>query len=102
MLLYCQKMTTFVKNKDNMLVISLREFRGKQGFYVNKIKHGEDIILKTKDNFVMKLVPLTENDVVMTKEEFYAKIERSLQQAKEGKTIQYEPEQGLSKLLHRK
>ncbi|MDR0294576.1 MAG: prevent-host-death protein [Prevotellaceae bacterium] len=85
-----------------MLVISLREFRGKQNFYVNKIKHGEDIILKTRDNFIMKLVPITEDDTIMTKEEFYAKIEHSLRQAKEGKTVQYEPRKGLSNILHRK
>ncbi len=85
-----------------MTVVSLREFRGKQGFYVDKVKHGEDVILKTKDNFIMKLVPITQDDTVMTKEEFYAKLEHSLQQARKGKVVRYEQDKGLSKLLHRK
>jgi len=82
-----------------MLVISLREFRGRQGFYVNKIKRGEDVILKTRDNFSMKLVPLTKNDTVMTKEEFEAKLDQSFQQALEGKVIRFDSKKGLSKLL---
>lgn len=68
-----------------MLVISLREFRGKQGFYMDKVKNGEDVLLKSRDNFLVKLTPVTEDDTLMTKEEYFAMLDQSIQQAKEGK-----------------
>ena len=69
-----------------MLVISTREFREHQGKYLKKVKEGEDVVLKSRENGSFKLVPLTEDDTLMNKEEFFNKLDLSLQQAKEGKT----------------
>lgn len=68
-----------------MLVISFREFREKQGFFLDKVKKGEEIILRARDGFSARLQPITNDDTLMSKEEFLAKIERSKQQANEGK-----------------
>ncbi|WP_436416339.1 prevent-host-death protein [Petrimonas sp.] len=65
-------------------IISSREFRDRQGYYFGLIEKGERIILRRK-GVSYKLTPL-KDDSLMTEEEFYAKIDRSLQQAKEGKT----------------
>lgn len=75
-----------------MQIISLREFRTKQGFYVDKVRAGEDIILKTRDNFSMKLAPVAPDDALMSKEEFYANIELALKEAQEGKVVRMTPE----------
>ena len=69
-----------------MLVISTREFREKQGVYLSKAKNGEDIILKSRENGSFKLIPVTSDDTLMSKEDFFAKIDRSRQQIREGKS----------------
>ena len=68
-----------------MLVISTREFREKQGKYIDMIINGEDIVLKARGKGSFKITQVTKDDTLMSKEDFFAKIERSVQQAKEGK-----------------
>jgi antitoxin (DNA-binding transcriptional repressor) of toxin-antitoxin stability system len=51
-----------------MLVISTREFREKQGMYLHKAKNGEDIVLKSRENGSFKLVPVSEDDALISKE----------------------------------
>lgn len=66
-------------------IISSRQFRDKQGYYFGLIEKGEQVILRRK-GVSYKLTPIGKDDTLMTEEEFYAKIDRSIQQAKEGKT----------------
>ena len=68
-----------------MIVISTREFREKQGEYLGMVKNGEDIILKSRAKGSFKIVPITEDDALMSKEAFFAKIDKGLKEAKEGK-----------------
>lgn len=68
-----------------MIVISTREFRANQGKYLGMAAKGEDIVLKSRGNGSFKIVPVSQDDTLMSKEEFYAKIERSAQQIREGK-----------------
>ena len=82
-----------------MLVISTREFREHQGKYLKKVKEGEDVVLKSRENGSFKLVPLTEDDTLMNKEEFFNKLDLSLQQAKEGKTIRVSSVEEIKALL---
>ena len=82
-----------------MLVISTREFRERQGKYLKKVKEGEDVVLKSRENGSFKLVPLTEDDTLMNKEEFFNKLDLSLQQAKEGKTIRVSSVEEIKALL---
>lgn len=54
--------------------------------YLDLARSGEDIILKSRGNGSFKLVPVPEkDDTLMSKEEFFAKIERARQSIKEGK-----------------
>ena len=82
-----------------MIVISTRKFREKQGEYLGMAKKGEDIVLKSRENGSFKLVPVTEDDTLMSKKKFFAKIDRSLQQAKEGKTTRVRGIEELNKFL---
>lgn len=68
-----------------MLVISTREFREKQGKYLHRAKNGENIILKSRQNGSFKLVPVTDDDTLISKEDFFAKIDQARKEAKEGK-----------------
>ena len=68
-----------------MIVISTREFREKQGEYLGMVKNGEDIVLKSRAKGSFKIVPITEDDTLMSKKAFFAKIDKGLKEAKEGK-----------------
>ena len=82
-----------------MIVISAREFREKQGLYFDMASNGEDVVLKTRGKGSFKLVPVTEDDSLMSKEEFFKKIDRSIQQAKEGKVTRIDNHEDFKKLL---
>ena len=68
-----------------MLVVSSREFRDNQRKYFDSVDNGEQVVVQRGKDRSYKLVPITHDDTCMTKEEFYAKIEHSLQQVREGK-----------------
>jgi len=68
-----------------MLVISTREFRERQGLYLGMVSKGNDVILKSRKEGSFKIVPLTADDGLMSKEAFFAKIDRASQSIKEGK-----------------
>lgn len=68
-----------------MLIISSREFRDNLKSYLDKIDSGLEVLVQRNKNRSYKIVPISEDDTLMSKEEFFAKIDRSLQEAKEGK-----------------
>jgi len=57
-----------------MTLISIRDFRSNQSKYLGLAANGESVILTSRrGNF--KIVPVTEDDSVVSKSEFLAKIE---------------------------
>lgn len=82
-----------------MLVVSSREFRDNQKKYFDSVDNGEQIIVQRGKDRSYKLVPVTNSDVCMTEEEFYEKIDRSIQQAKEGKVLRISTDEALKNLL---
>ncbi len=72
-----------------MLVISGREFRANQGMYLGLAASGKDILLKSRTNGSFKIVPVTDDDILMSKEEYFAMIDKGLQNIKEGKGKEY-------------
>jgi antitoxin YefM len=76
-----------------MIVISSREFRDNQKKYFDLIDKEEQIIVQRGKNKSYKLVPIIKNDTLMTEEEFYAKIDKGIQQAKEGKVVRVSKEE---------
>jgi antitoxin (DNA-binding transcriptional repressor) of toxin-antitoxin stability system len=82
-----------------MTIVTSREFREKQELYLDKVDNGEQVIIQRKGNKSYKLVPVTKEDTLMSKEEFSAKIDHSLQQAKDGKTQRISDPIEIEKLL---
>jgi prevent-host-death family protein len=76
-----------------MLVISTREFREKQSEYLGRAANGEDVILKSRAIGSFKIVPVSDTDTVMSKEELDAIIEQGLQNIRNGKTKRYTMEE---------
>ena len=68
-----------------MLVISTREFREKQKSYLDKVDAGTEILIQRKKNKSYKIIPVTEDDTLLTKEAYFARLERGFQSFKEGK-----------------
>ena len=76
-----------------MLVISTRQFRENQRQYLGRVKNGEDVILKSRKVGSFKIVPVSDDDTLMSKEQFDAIIEQGLQDIKNGKTKRYTMEE---------
>jgi antitoxin (DNA-binding transcriptional repressor) of toxin-antitoxin stability system len=86
---------------DNMIVISTREFREKQGRYLARVKNGEDIVLKSRENGSFRLVPVKKDDTLMSKEDFFEKIDRAATSIREGKGTRVHSEKELLEYLDR-
>jgi hypothetical protein len=84
-----------------MLVVSTREFRDNQRSYLDKIDSGIEIRIQRGKRKLYKVVPVSDDDTLMSREAFFAKIDHSLNQAKEGKVYSMLPNESLSAFLKR-
>lgn len=84
-----------------MLIITSREFRENQASYFDRADKGEEILIQRKKNKAYRIVPVKEDDTLMSKEDFFAKVEKSLQEAKEGKIFSMNKGESLDDLLDR-
>lgn len=84
-----------------MLVITSREFRENQASYFDRVDQGEEILVQRKKNKAYRIVPVKEDDTLMNKDEFFAKVEKSLQQAKEGQRFSMNEGESLDDFLAR-
>ncbi|MBR5982689.1 MAG: prevent-host-death protein [Bacteroidales bacterium] len=67
-----------------MEVVSTRQFRDNMATYLGHITDGQELILKTRDKGSFVIRKVKEDDTLMTKEEFFAKIEESRKQIERG------------------
>ena len=83
-----------------MLAVSSREFRTNQRHYLDQVAQGiELLITRKKDAF--KLSRVEKDDTLMSKEEFYAKIERAKEHAQQGLGYAMKPGESLADFLQR-
>ena len=83
-----------------MEVVSSRDFRSKMGDYMNKARTS-DVIIKSRSFGSFKLVPVSEDDTLMSKKEFFAKIDRALEQVKMGAFYEMNPGETLEAFIER-
>ena len=81
-----------------MKVVSSRDFRSQMGEYLRKALTS-DVIIKSRDFGSFKLVPLTEDDTLMTKEEFFAKIDRAIERVRAGQYTEVTNKEELTAFL---
>jgi len=72
-----------------MLVISSREFRNNPSQYFDLVDNRENIVIQRDKNKSYKIIPITKDDMLMSKEEYYSMLERGLQSIKEGRGKEY-------------
>ena len=83
-----------------MITISSREFRANQKNYLDKVAEGLEILI-TRKNEAFKLVKVSKDDTLMSKEEFLAHIEKAIADVKEGRTYGMKPNESLDQFLNR-
>ncbi len=85
-----------------METISAEEFRIHQGKYLDMIRNGIDIIVKSRSRGSFKVTPIEdEDDSLMTKEEFFAKIDEGIRQIENGEYYELLPGEDLEDFLKR-
>ncbi len=83
-----------------MQIVTAREFRSNQGKFLGAAKRGQDVLLTSRyGNF--RIIPITEDDALMSKEEYFAKIEKSISEVRKGKTYAMKQEESLENFLDR-
>jgi len=83
-----------------MLVVSSREFRERQRSYLDKVDAGMEILIQRGNTKSYKITPVSDDDTLMSKEAFFAKIDRSLQEYEEGKFTRVTGKEELKKFLN--
>ena len=71
-----------------MLVVSLNEFKKKQRIYLDKVDKGTEIIIKKE-----------KDDTLMSEDEFFKKIDKSLQDIQDGKGKTFNTKEELNNYL---
>ena len=79
-----------------MVIVSSREFRDKQKSYLDKVDEGVEVLIRRGKNKSYRIIPVTEDDTLMSKEEFFAKIDKALEEAEQGKVTRIRSKEELS------
>jgi len=72
-----------------MLVISTREFRDNQRSYLDKVDCGMEILIRRAKEKAYRIIPVKKDDTLISKEEYFLRLERGLQSIKEGSGREY-------------
>ena len=65
-----------------MVVVTGRDFRANKAKYVDVAYRGEDVVVKSRVGS-FRIVPITENDIVINKRDLAAELRGALMEAKE-------------------
>ena len=81
-----------------MTVISIRDFRSNQGKYLGLAAQGESVILTSRAGS-FKIVPVTEDDSVVSKKEFFERVDEARRQIATGRGTKVGSKEELDSLL---
>ena len=88
-----------IKSIVIMLVISSRDFRSNQSKYLGMAAKGLGVVLTTRNMGSFKIVPVSEDDTLMTREELYKKIDKGIKEIQEGKGYKVGTKEELERFL---
>lgn len=83
-----------------MEVVSSRDFRSQMGEYLRKAL-SSDVVIKSRSHGAFRLVPVTEDDTLMSKEAFFAKLDKALSSYNGGKHYEMRPGETLEAFIAR-
>lgn len=83
-----------------MLTISAHEFRANQRHYLDQVAQGIELLITRKTD-AFKVSRVEKDDTLMSKEDFYAMIERAKEQARQGLGYAMNPGESLTDFMKR-
>lgn len=81
-----------------MTVVSIRDFRMNQGKYLGLAANGESVILTSRVGS-FKIVPVSKDDSLINKKEFFARVDQARKDIAEGKGLEVNGKEALATLL---
>ena len=81
-----------------MTVISIRDFRSNQSKYLGLAANGESVILTSRAGS-FKIVPVSEDDSVVSKKEFFERVDEARRQIAAGRGTKVGSKEELDSLL---
>lgn len=84
-----------------MTIISTREFRANQGTYLDLAAGGQQVVIKSRQYGSFRLMPVSEDDTLMSKEELEARIKNGLDQIARGECIEQAEGESIDDFLKR-
>lgn len=67
-----------------MMIVTARDFRGEQGKILARVARGEDVVITSRDHGSFRLVPITEDDTLVSKEHFFERLKQAEKEISEG------------------
>lgn len=83
-----------------MEVVSSRDFRSQMGEYLRKALKS-DVIIKSRSYGAFKIVPVSEDDTLMSKEDFFAKLDKALASYSKGERYEKQAGEALEAFMSR-
>ena len=81
--LRCTKLV-HIKEKSIMMIVTARDFRGEQGKILARAARGEDVVITSRDHGSFRIVPITEDDTLISKDKFFERLKRAEEEISEG------------------
>jgi len=81
-----------------MTIVSVRDFRSNQGKFLGLAASGESVILTSRTGS-FKIVPVSEDDSLISKKEFFARVDEARKSITEGKGTKVLGKEALDSLL---
>lgn len=82
----------------DMTIVSVRDFRSNQGKYLGLAASGESVILTSRVGS-FKIVPISDDDGVVSKKEFFVRVDQARKDIAEGKGVEVKGYEALNSLL---
>lgn len=81
--LRCTKLA-HIKEKSIMMIVTARDFRGEQGKILARAARGEDVVITSRDHGSFRIVPITEDDTLISKDKFFERLKQAEEEISEG------------------
>ena len=83
-----------------MITVSSREFRARQKSYLDQVAVGEDLLV-TRKNEVFRVIKVSKDDALMSKDEFIRQLENAVSEIRQGKSYRMKPDESLDDFIDR-
>lgn len=82
-----------------MIIVSSREFRDKQRNYLDKVDEGIEVLIRRGKNKSYKITAISDEDALMSEEEFFKKIDKAKEEIEQGKSTTIKTKEELMSFL---